>query len=314
MSSFQQIDTALGLYYQGLCEYDYFDNNGIGKFLNYCQEQGFEYDDIGDELADGNEENCGYLEFDTDFPFTAPNLNKNATEQRLEKFRVLQHCYKIGQPPIFTEADFGIDMESNDVESKLRTKFRFASPERAKRFVLQITTSETINTPKIEDEKHVEECLTEYYKNDLHKLCSGIGKYYAAMRCNDYYDENGKGKFMIWFENEEMDVGEMKEELMDGNYDDCSYLDFDTDEINNINRFPLPNVYINSNESVRLEKQFDIMSYIYKSRTGSLPSNLINFHMDILPQINPYNINFNLTENEMNKCFKIYELQCPKKK
>ena len=61
MTSFQKIDQALGRYYLALGDLNYFDNNGIGKFLCYCSEHEFDNGDVEDELADGNEQNCGYL-------------------------------------------------------------------------------------------------------------------------------------------------------------------------------------------------------------------------------------------------------------
>ena len=58
-----------------------------------------------------------------------------------------------------------------------------------------------------------------------------MGSYYQKMGRNDYFDENGRGKFKAFVEDQDYDEEEVDEELKD---DDCGYIDF----IEDVDEFP----------------------------------------------------------------------------
>ena len=73
-------------------------------------------------------------------------------------------------------------------------------------------------------------------------------------KSNIYYDINNRGRFCIWFEEEEMDLSGMDEEFYD--FDECSYLGFHDDE------FPFND---NILEKYKEELQFEIMKYCFNN-------------------------------------------------
>lgn len=338
MSAFQKIDSALGDYYKALGEYDYFDNDGIGKFLRFCNEQEFDEKEIDEELSDI--QNCGYIDFDSDFPFTAPIWQQNDSVKQKEIFKIIKHCHKFGYHPPLNMRDFGYD-ENGKKGLKPRKPFKFASPERARRFVLDISNSPAaysepdhpgsptalLQRRRIEqslknkkaleaNQRTLQRNMEKHHRmrnmkkeqdsddeeddiSDLQKLCGGLAEYYCSMKRNDYYNDKGIGKFTQWFDEEEMDINEMKEELIDGTIDDCSYLDFDKDDETKINGFPLPSHIIDENE--KLQKQFEIMAHIF--RTGKLPKIDKNYVLSI---------NFDIEKEDEDRSRKVYELQCPR--
>ena len=91
----KSIDKALGIYYYQQSRNDYFYDNGFGKFFSYCQNEGFDDEDIIEELSDGTAKDCGFLDFDNNFPFNTTNINDEESKY-LEIFTVLQNCYKYG--------------------------------------------------------------------------------------------------------------------------------------------------------------------------------------------------------------------------
>ncbi len=86
-----------------------------------------------------------------------------------------------------------------------------------------------------------------------------LGIYYKYLCKDDYFDDEGKGKFLQFVEEQECndDDGDIKDELEDGNEDDCQYCDFDED-------FPL---LPGTNETERNYLICDILRYIYKFNT-----------------------------------------------
>ncbi len=69
-----QIDILLGAYYKLMNRRDYFDDDGIGKFAAFCDDNGFDDDDVCEELE---EEECTLEDFADDddiinFPFSYP--------------------------------------------------------------------------------------------------------------------------------------------------------------------------------------------------------------------------------------------------
>eukprot|EP01083_Nonionella_stella_P021940 60706_1 len=295
MTSFQKIDSALGQYYQEFGAYDYFDNDGFGKFWRFCKDEEFDPTEVDQELATDNESDCGYLDFDTDFPF---RNEPNESEKRTQMFRILQHCHRHGAPP--------------PLPSNKPKKVKY-DPRRAMRFNIDFTGSsstkrnvkkppDTTAQPQEFETKQNNEPNKPYdddmLNDDLHKLCTGIGLYYRSMKRNDYYNAQGIGKFTEWFEAAEMDVDDMKEELINGDMEGCLYLDFDRDVNSQINYFPLPgDTYVD--EKAKLHKQFEIMARIYEDG-----------HPPILSK--GFDITFDVEEEDKEKAIQLYKAQCPR--
>ena len=129
LAPFKRIDRGLLLYYQAVGANDYLDMHGVGLFGRWCANNQFEdddEDDVANELADGNEDNCAYLDFTEDFPFSEALDSASESVKRTEQFRVMQYCYHHGVPPpdIAEENDF--EFEPIDPENPMRP-FKFAS-------------------------------------------------------------------------------------------------------------------------------------------------------------------------------------------
>ena len=80
------IDKALAKYYHELGDYDYFDNDGLGKFLRFCRKEGFDEDAVDEEMLTDNEQNCELTGFDKDFPFEDHIHPQNEAEFNSEVF------------------------------------------------------------------------------------------------------------------------------------------------------------------------------------------------------------------------------------
>eukprot|EP01084_Bolivina_argentea_P061418 112241_1 len=97
MSSVKKIDKALYLYYKTqITDYkqeDYFQDN-VGKFEIFCQDNGFEDNDVGEELRSGDADDCVLLDFDDHFP-----LPENITDKNSAIYKILKHCLEYGVPP-----------------------------------------------------------------------------------------------------------------------------------------------------------------------------------------------------------------------
>eukprot|EP01084_Bolivina_argentea_P072437 131523_1 len=98
---FKKIDDSLAQYYERLGIQNYYDENGIGLFLNHIQQA--QLDDpllsIEEELGDYIDPNaCNYTEMDAQFPIplyiVIPNCKKTSFI-----FYILQYCYKYNKPP-----------------------------------------------------------------------------------------------------------------------------------------------------------------------------------------------------------------------
>merc|ERR1712176_1676812 len=78
--------------------YDYYNKDNIGKFIDFCEDNGLDVDDIEEELDDPN--NCMYVEFDgDDFPFPDNLKDKDTESLNSEIFQILKECYHTGLPP-----------------------------------------------------------------------------------------------------------------------------------------------------------------------------------------------------------------------
>eukprot|EP01084_Bolivina_argentea_P051322 94408_1 len=72
-----KIDKGVGEYYSDMGRKNYFNSNGEGIFKLFCNDNGFEDEDVKEELqeTDGNE--CTLTDFDDDFPFNNIPDNDN---------------------------------------------------------------------------------------------------------------------------------------------------------------------------------------------------------------------------------------------
>ena len=75
----------------------YYNKNKLGKFAKFCIDDGWNPDDIKEELLNTNVEDCGLLEFDDNFPISK-KFDSNA--KRNEILRILRYCYKYNKPPL----------------------------------------------------------------------------------------------------------------------------------------------------------------------------------------------------------------------
>eukprot|EP01084_Bolivina_argentea_P183223 316204_1 len=86
----KQIDDALGRYYARLHKDGYFNDHGEGKFLEYCEANGFDNDDvISEEIHQDVEENM-LLDFDENFPFPENQQPENKSQQI---WNILKKCH-----------------------------------------------------------------------------------------------------------------------------------------------------------------------------------------------------------------------------
>eukprot|EP01084_Bolivina_argentea_P117734 209028_1 len=110
-----KLDNALQIYYKQL-DKEYM-NDGVGKFKSFCDENGFEEDDINTEMAMENAEDCVLIDFDEEFPLDTPIDDDDAKNQKI--FDILTHCYKTGKPPCNEESeqpDILWHKEPNDID------------------------------------------------------------------------------------------------------------------------------------------------------------------------------------------------------
>eukprot|EP01084_Bolivina_argentea_P175120 303308_1 len=99
MDGFQKIDRGLKIYYEQLGRHDYENDDKIGMFLAYCNDNGLDLEDIEDELSVEDPADCMYVEFDIDnFPFETTI----ETDEQKPKiiFEIIKQCYYNGQPTI----------------------------------------------------------------------------------------------------------------------------------------------------------------------------------------------------------------------
>eukprot|EP01084_Bolivina_argentea_P104299 186766_1 len=103
-----KIDKALALYYKLMGRNDYM-SNGIGKFHIWCDENGFEGDDIRDELNASFDE-CTLIDFTSidNFPFDPTNLNDGDITKN-DKMKtildILKQCFMHGKVSQNNEID-----------------------------------------------------------------------------------------------------------------------------------------------------------------------------------------------------------------
>eukprot|EP01084_Bolivina_argentea_P314185 544180_1 len=97
MSKVQQIDKALGRYYQTLGADSYFNEDGIGIFQAWCDDNGFDDDAVNDEFNE-NPSECSIIDFDENFPLQ--NDTTDETKRAQQIIKIIQQCYN--DPNAFT--------------------------------------------------------------------------------------------------------------------------------------------------------------------------------------------------------------------
>eukprot|EP01084_Bolivina_argentea_P157422 274340_1 len=100
---FKDIDDALAEYYSRLNISNYYDNDGVGLFMNYIKNE--ELDDpalpIEQELGDACDPNdCAYTWINHDILFPIPSYVKiPSNDKEMFIFHILQYCYRHSEPP-----------------------------------------------------------------------------------------------------------------------------------------------------------------------------------------------------------------------
>ena len=97
---FKKIDNALDKYYKSFKVYDYKNENGIGKFLQFCELNNFKPHELGAKLIGPSitYKNCIYVGWDNNFPFD-PTVNINADDRKHVMHEVIKFCHIKGYSP-----------------------------------------------------------------------------------------------------------------------------------------------------------------------------------------------------------------------
>lgn len=133
-SLFEKIDKALGGYYKSFGKNNYSNEDGIGKFLEFCEVNDFQEEDIDEELGhDAAAEDCLYLESVMDsFPFK--NEMKNENEKQNFIFNKLKQFYNeskmsLKQKETLNDDDYIEEPENNQKQQPLITQRTQAIPK-----------------------------------------------------------------------------------------------------------------------------------------------------------------------------------------
>ena len=268
--TFAEIDQAIGDYYSQKGRDDYFNESNKGKFLQLMETNECDEDDIADEIGDDAvSADCGYLDFDEEFPFTADAVNND--QRRSEIFHLLQQIYKNRRAPSLT-------MEPNQVPNLLMPN-SISDATNIPNLVMPNSNSDA-TIASIETIKRAR----SLYQTTPHVqiMDEAIGKYYTAQQRSDYLDSNGRGKFMIFcIENA---IDDLESEFDDVN--DCMVLEFDPD-------FPIEKGSASGSTEVITEDAFknavySVLHRLYHqnvlskqpiSSLSPLPTNMNNDHI-----------------------------------
>lgn len=95
-TAFSKLDDSLAAYYEDMGRDDYYDEDGKGKFIEFVEINGFDEDQMEDQLGHNVEAmECLYLEMDENFPLK--NSYKTTEQRNVAIFNVLQDCYRLGR-------------------------------------------------------------------------------------------------------------------------------------------------------------------------------------------------------------------------
>ncbi len=230
-SGFQKIDNALGKYYESKEREDYFDISKVGKFMKYVEEQGFDEDDLNDELDDANMEDCGYLDFDENFPYTNENLK--TSQKREELFTFLKQAHKNDENIPIPDEDKIKEIESAPEKLIIRNNNNNLNGNE------HIFCQEQKEEKEEEEEKSmVSKVDTDKAESIINKVINGVKNknkiqqidellkvYYELNHKHDYLDENGIGRFKSYCDDNGFDDDSLLDEFSDA--DDCMLTGFD---------------------------------------------------------------------------------------
>ncbi|MEM7184724.1 MAG: hypothetical protein AAF518_27765, partial [Spirochaetota bacterium] len=199
-----KIDTRFGKYYQ--CQGEkYYDNNDKGKFLLCCEENGFNTENIQYQL-NGDIKNCRFLDFDKNFPF--PPVIKSEKQKQSFIFNLIKEIVSRennSNPPGAEEIKGKEPGQPNPIPS------------------------EQAQEKSSNDAQHVH----SESGGLIHKMDTALNSYYQSQGKDDYLNDNNKGKFESFCDEEGFDSEGVRDELNAGS-NDCLLVGFDDD-------FPLTN-------------------------------------------------------------------------
>eukprot|EP01084_Bolivina_argentea_P113375 202066_1 len=153
-SKFKQLDQIIGLYYYSVGNNNYFDTNGMGKFLAFATAEGYVDAEIliDDEIGSKSSlKNTSFIYFDFEaFPFpddidaylcNITDRDNSVKHREKAIFYIIQHCYIHSKPPT-TQYIMGKLLEENSVpcesEKKISNEYRKNSKNN--------TTNDTTNS------------------------------------------------------------------------------------------------------------------------------------------------------------------------
>eukprot|EP01084_Bolivina_argentea_P030065 55750_1 len=89
-----KIDKALKVYYKQCGTKNYYNSNGDGIFKVFCNDNGFEDDDVKEELEAATGDDCTLTDFDDDFP--SDKIFANNDDKCNEILKILKHIAEFG--------------------------------------------------------------------------------------------------------------------------------------------------------------------------------------------------------------------------
>jgi len=101
ISGFERLDFGLNLYYEQMGE-QYKNSFGVGKFIEWAEENGFDADGIDDEFE--NVEECNYVNFDDEFPLHHSYADLECDDVKI--YKTLRHCHVYGYPPGYSVSKY----------------------------------------------------------------------------------------------------------------------------------------------------------------------------------------------------------------
>eukprot|EP01084_Bolivina_argentea_P029576 54917_1 len=132
-SIFKRIDNALAKYYKQCGRDDYYDENDNGKFIVFMHVNNFKENQIESQLVDiRNANDCLFIEMDPAFPLINEPTNKFSPNYRI--FKILQHCYRAGEPP---QIEINKSGEAENNKNEIERLLELPSKTQNNNFTLQ---------------------------------------------------------------------------------------------------------------------------------------------------------------------------------
>eukprot|EP01083_Nonionella_stella_P305785 1068186_1 len=115
----QRLDDALAQYYKDCGRNDYFDEeSGVGKFVKFVNQNGFEDEEVCDELTEEPDE-CTLTEFDPMFPLP---LSTNGSRDK-QILQILKYCHKYGVAPLLLIWQYVANALKHELYDKIASTF-----------------------------------------------------------------------------------------------------------------------------------------------------------------------------------------------